>query len=86
VKLTFVDADVLIAAARGGSVQATRAMNILDDPDREFAGPRTHDPSGSVRTRGDGLSSTPSSCRDVSSLSERLARIEGTRDAYMRAV
>lgn len=36
-KLTFVDAGVLIAAARGGNVQATRAMDILDDPDREFA-------------------------------------------------
>lgn len=36
-KLTFVDAGVLIAAARGGNVQATRAMNILGDPDREFA-------------------------------------------------
>jgi predicted nucleic acid-binding protein len=37
VKLTFVDAGVLIAAARGGSVQAARAMEILDDPEREFA-------------------------------------------------
>ena len=37
VKLTFVDAGVLIAAARGGNVQAIRAMDILDDPDREFA-------------------------------------------------
>ena len=36
-KLTFVDAGVLIAAARGGNVQATRAMEILDDPEREFA-------------------------------------------------
>lgn len=36
-KLTFVDAGVLIAAARGDNVQATRAMNILDDPGREFA-------------------------------------------------
>ena len=36
-KLTFVDAGVLIAAARGGSEQAARAMAILDDPDREFA-------------------------------------------------
>ncbi len=35
--LTFVDAGVLIAAARGGSVQAARAMKILDDPDRQFA-------------------------------------------------
>jgi hypothetical protein len=37
VKLTFVDAGVLIAAARGGTVEAARAMEILDDPDREFA-------------------------------------------------
>lgn len=36
-KLTFVDAGVLIAAARGGDVQAMRAMEILDDPEREFA-------------------------------------------------
>jgi hypothetical protein len=36
-KLTFVDAAVLIAAARGGSEQAARAMEILDDPEREFA-------------------------------------------------
>jgi predicted nucleic acid-binding protein len=37
VKLTFVDAGVLIAAARGGNVQAARAMEIFDDPEREFA-------------------------------------------------
>jgi len=36
-KLTFVDAGVLIAGARGGSEQAARAMEILDDPGREFA-------------------------------------------------
>lgn len=36
-KLTFVDAGILIAAARGGNVQAARAMEILDDPEREFA-------------------------------------------------
>ncbi len=36
-KLTFVDAGVLIAAARGGNVQAARAMEIFDDPEREFA-------------------------------------------------
>jgi hypothetical protein len=36
-KLIFVDAAVLIAAARGGSEQAARAMEILDDPEREFA-------------------------------------------------
>jgi predicted nucleic acid-binding protein len=35
--LTFVDAGVLIAAARGSSEQAERAMAILDDPAREFA-------------------------------------------------
>jgi len=37
VKLTFVDAGVLIAAARGGNIQARRAMDILDDPERQFA-------------------------------------------------
>jgi len=37
VTLTFVDAGVLIAAARGGDEQARRAMAILDDPSREFA-------------------------------------------------
>jgi predicted nucleic acid-binding protein len=37
VKRTFVDAGVLIAAARGGNVQAARAMEIFDDPEREFA-------------------------------------------------
>ena len=36
-KLTFVDAAVLIAAARGGSEQAARAMEILDDPERVTA-------------------------------------------------
>lgn len=36
-KRTFVDAGVLIAAARGGNVQAARAIEILDDPEREFA-------------------------------------------------
>jgi hypothetical protein len=35
--LTFIDAGVLIAAARGSTVQASRAMGILDDPEREFA-------------------------------------------------
>lgn len=33
---TFVDAGVLIAAARGRADVATHAMKILDDPDREF--------------------------------------------------
>jgi predicted nucleic acid-binding protein len=36
VKLSFVDASVLIAAARGGSEQAARALEVLDDPEREF--------------------------------------------------
>lgn len=35
--LTYLDSSVLIAAARGGTVQAGRAMAILDDPGREFA-------------------------------------------------
>ena len=33
---TFVDAGVLIAAARGDDDLAIRAMTILDDPNREF--------------------------------------------------
>jgi hypothetical protein len=37
VKLTFVDACLLIAAARGGSELATRAMAVLDDPSRQFS-------------------------------------------------
>ena len=36
-KLTFVDASVVIAASRGGTEQAARALEILDDPEREFA-------------------------------------------------
>jgi len=36
-KITFVDAGVLIAAARGKDEQGRRAMAILDDPDRVFA-------------------------------------------------
>ena len=36
-RLTFVDAGVLIAAARGGTEQASRAMAVLDDSDRVFA-------------------------------------------------
>ena len=36
-KLTFLNTSVLIAAACGGSVQAARAMEILDDPIRQFA-------------------------------------------------
>jgi predicted nucleic acid-binding protein len=34
--VTFVDSGVLIAAARGASPQAERAMQFLDDPDRQF--------------------------------------------------
>ena len=37
VKLTFIDSGVLIAAARGNTVQSRRAMEILDDPERQFA-------------------------------------------------
>jgi predicted nucleic acid-binding protein len=33
---TYVDAGVLIAAARGTNPIAMRALKILDDPDREF--------------------------------------------------
>lgn len=36
-KLTFVDACLLIAAARGGTELAKLAMAVLDDPDREFS-------------------------------------------------
>jgi predicted nucleic acid-binding protein len=35
-KRTYVDSGVLIAAARGIDAIAQRAMNILDDPEREF--------------------------------------------------
>ncbi len=35
-KRTFVDAGVLIAAARGQGSIAERALAILEDPDREF--------------------------------------------------
>lgn len=35
--ITFVDAGVLILAARGEPDSALRAMLILDDPTREFA-------------------------------------------------
>ncbi|BAZ11021.1 hypothetical protein NIES4071_28450 [Calothrix sp. NIES-4071] len=34
---TFIDAGVLIIAARGGSVGAERASNVLKDQNREFA-------------------------------------------------
>ena len=33
---TFVDSSVLIAAARGTNVVAQRALQILDDPSRDF--------------------------------------------------
>ena len=36
-KRTYVDAGVLIAAARGQTQIALRALDILDDPNREFA-------------------------------------------------
>jgi len=36
-KRTFIDAGVLIAAARGDDVPSIIALNILDDPSREFA-------------------------------------------------
>lgn len=36
-KRTFVDASVLISAARGKDEIAERATKILDDPNREFA-------------------------------------------------
>jgi hypothetical protein len=36
-KLTFVDASVLIAAARGADEISERALAILDDPERTFA-------------------------------------------------
>lgn len=35
-KKTYIDAGVLIAAVRGRDDVATRAMQVLDDPDREF--------------------------------------------------
>ena len=35
--LTYVDAGVLIAAARGRSAEASRALAVLDDAAREFA-------------------------------------------------
>ena len=35
--LTFIDAGVLITAARGAGAKALAAFSILDDPDREFA-------------------------------------------------
>jgi len=36
-KLTFIDAGVLIAAARGVLANSPKALAILDDPDRSFA-------------------------------------------------
>jgi predicted nucleic acid-binding protein len=35
--LTFIDAGVLIAAARGMGIKAVKAFSVLDDPGREFA-------------------------------------------------
>jgi predicted nucleic acid-binding protein len=35
-KKIYLDAGVLIAAVRGTDEVATRAMQVLDDPDREF--------------------------------------------------
>jgi predicted nucleic acid-binding protein len=35
-KKTYLDAGVLIAAVRGKDEVARRAMQVLDDPDREF--------------------------------------------------
>jgi hypothetical protein len=37
VTLTFIDAGVLIAASRGGTEQAARALAVLGDPTRTFA-------------------------------------------------
>ena len=39
-KKTFIDAGVLIAAARGRNEVAAQAMKILDDPGREFVASR----------------------------------------------
>lgn len=36
-KITFIDAGVLIAASRGDTDLAHRALAILDDPERSFA-------------------------------------------------
>jgi len=36
-KITFIDAGVLIAASRGATDVARRALAILDDPGRSFA-------------------------------------------------
>lgn len=35
--LTYVDAGVLIVAARGGEARSERALALLDDPGRTFA-------------------------------------------------
>jgi hypothetical protein len=40
--ITFVDAGVLIAAARGHANVSAKAMAILDDPNRSFASRRNH--------------------------------------------
>ena len=36
-KITFIDTGVLIVAARGEDEMSEKALEILDDPDREFA-------------------------------------------------
>lgn len=36
-KITFVDAGVLIAAARGDLKNSLAALSVLDDPERSFA-------------------------------------------------
>jgi predicted nucleic acid-binding protein len=36
-KITFIDAGVLIAAARGSLGNSPKALSFLDDPDRSFA-------------------------------------------------
>ena len=35
-KRTYIDSSVLITAARGTASNCARAMEVLDDPDREF--------------------------------------------------
>jgi len=35
--LTFIDSGLLILAARGADALSNRAMQVLDDPNREFA-------------------------------------------------
>jgi hypothetical protein len=49
--ITFVDAGVLIAAARGRGEVSAQAMAILDDPDRSFRLQRIHPPRSSAEAR-----------------------------------